>query len=414
MHWRWLPAWFLAVAPLGQPVELSPDVLTLARIKLAMSETLARQPNYTCIQQIERSHRHIPKRKFELHDLVRLEVALVEGRELFAWPGAGKFEEGDLTEMVTGGAIGTGDFALHARAVFQSSAPTFKYAGDSVLRGRKVTHYDFVVPLISSGYQLKVGERRATVAYHGSFWADAETQQLLRLQVEADDIPASLRIASARQVMDYGQVRIGSSDFLLPIASELSVTDADGNENRNRTEFKACRQYIGQSVLTFGEAPENGADRDVPVGSAPTLNPGPPIPAGTFLEIRLFTGIDSDNSAVGDPVAATLEQPLKIRRELLYPKGATLRGRILRLERHGEFEILDLQFSTITTHAAQSMLLARIEAMTSLLRGHPGPLVTDTSRGGIANSAGLRIRGSRVRLPAGTRLRLRTLELTSH
>ena len=64
-------------------------------------------------------------------DLLRVEVALVDGKEMFAWPGARKFEQTDLTEMVTAGAIGTGDFALHARAVFQTRAPRFKYAGAS-------------------------------------------------------------------------------------------------------------------------------------------------------------------------------------------------------------------------------------------------------------------------------------------
>ncbi len=60
----------------------------LSQIKAKMADNLSRLPNYTCLQTIERSHRDARKKRFERQDLVRLEVALVGGRELFAWPGA--------------------------------------------------------------------------------------------------------------------------------------------------------------------------------------------------------------------------------------------------------------------------------------------------------------------------------------
>ena len=75
---------------------LSPELLTLARVKVRMNEVLSRQPNYTCVEEIERSHRRSPKRKYELQDMVRLEVALVDGHELFAWPGSKKFDDAEL------------------------------------------------------------------------------------------------------------------------------------------------------------------------------------------------------------------------------------------------------------------------------------------------------------------------------
>ena len=67
------------LAPARQP--LSPDVLLLARIKAKAVENLQRLPNYTCTQTIERSRRGAKARKFEPLDTLRLEVALVEGRQ---------------------------------------------------------------------------------------------------------------------------------------------------------------------------------------------------------------------------------------------------------------------------------------------------------------------------------------------
>src|SRR5438045_2730322 len=75
------------------PDQGSPERLLLAQIKAKMADNLARLPNYTCLQTIERSHRDARKKRFERQDLVRLEVALVGGRERFAWPGANRIDE---------------------------------------------------------------------------------------------------------------------------------------------------------------------------------------------------------------------------------------------------------------------------------------------------------------------------------
>src|ERR1017187_1506198 len=183
---------------------------------------------------------------------------------MFAWPGARKFEQTDLTEMVTAGAIGTGDFALHAKAVFQDPAPRFKWIGEAQLRGHRAEQFDFVVPLLESGYHLKNSGREAVVGFHGSFWADADTHEVLRLDVNADDIPEELGIASVEDVMDYDRVKIGNSEFLLPVGSDLSIVDLSGNQSRNRTQFKSCRQYTGESVLTFAEAPKDESETVAP------------------------------------------------------------------------------------------------------------------------------------------------------
>src|SRR6184192_2261693 len=99
--------------------ELAPETLLLSRIRLSMSQNLKRQPNYTCVETVERSRRAGATRKFQLQDTLRLEVALVDGKEMFAWPGSRNFEDTDLRNMVTTGAIGNGNFALHARSIFE-------------------------------------------------------------------------------------------------------------------------------------------------------------------------------------------------------------------------------------------------------------------------------------------------------
>src|SRR5260221_8054694 len=120
-------SWLVAGLLAGQG--LAPEVLLLARIRTHMQGVLEKQPNYTCSETIERSRRRNVRKRFELVDALHLEVAVVEGKELFAWPGEREFKDRDLREIAPGGAIGNGSFAMHARAVFLSNSATITYKG---------------------------------------------------------------------------------------------------------------------------------------------------------------------------------------------------------------------------------------------------------------------------------------------
>src|ERR1700694_2080018 len=144
MYWTKVAAGFLLCISVSPSIaqELAPEILLLARIKVRAAENLQRLPNYTCTQTIERSHRSGKARKFEPLDTLRLEVALVEGKELFSWPGAGKFEDKGIGEIVGGGgAIGNGSFALHAKSIFLTRWPSFTHFGETNLNGRQAVRY---------------------------------------------------------------------------------------------------------------------------------------------------------------------------------------------------------------------------------------------------------------------------------
>jgi hypothetical protein len=305
--------------------EIPREVLMLARVRAHMSSVLARLPNYTCLQTIERTGR-IPGKRTELIDLVRLEVALVNGRELFAWPGSRNFEDGEITDMVKGGAIGNGNFALHAKSVFQGNTPRFTFAGERLREdGRNTLRWDFVVPQLLSGYTLKQGEQQAIVGYHGSFWVDPTSLDLVRLEVYADDIPPNLKIASAEDSVEYHRVQLGEGAFLLPSKSELSMKDLSGAESQNRTTFTGCRQYSGESTISF----DDPSDAAKPAQEERTLH----LPAGVRLELALETPVADGQTAVGDPVTAILKRPVKLGSGLVAPKGALVHGRMTHLRR---------------------------------------------------------------------------------
>jgi hypothetical protein len=321
---------------------IGPEQLLLARVKHHVGQTLLQLPNYTCIETIERSRRSSPKKRFELVDALRLEVAYVGGKEMFSWPGAGKFEDREISAIVGGGTIGNGSFALHARSVFLSSVPTYHYEGEtketSQGGSRRIHTFRYDVPQFQSGYTIKVGTVKGIVGYSGTFTIDAETLDLIRLEVNATSIPPHLDLSSTKDVMYYRRVPIGSGRFLLPESSELVTIDLKGGESRNRTRFHSCRQYSGESVITFAEAPGPEAPGGEPPGpkapgpEAPAAAAGPPEPAdlaeGQWIELRLQNTVHFGETPTGEPLVGVLGSDAKKRGRVLLKKGTRFHGRV--------------------------------------------------------------------------------------
>jgi hypothetical protein len=305
--------------------ELAPEVLLLSRIKRHMEQVLIRQPNYTCLETIQRSRRSGRSKKFQLVDALHLEVAVVEGKELFSWPGEREFKDRDLRELAPTGAIGNGSFALHARSVFLSGTPQITFRGEEIMDGQDVVRFDFHVPQFRSGYRIRIGALEGITGYRGSFWNNLQTLDLLRLDVEAIEIPPHLPLRGTRDVMRYERMPIGESAFLLPKSSEMVLEGFDGSQSRNAIDFSRCRQYAGESTLSFDEAP--AAD------TAPTALPEAIVlPAGLLIEIELMTPIQFPGSAIGDEIEGRLRRDVKRKGVILAPKGALLKGNVALLE----------------------------------------------------------------------------------
>jgi hypothetical protein len=399
----------LSVSWLCAQTDLAPETLLLARIKVRAEENLGRLPNYTCLETIERSTRR-PSGKFQLLDVLRMEVAFVGRKELYAWPGSQQFEDRELFEMVGYGAIGNGSFALHARSVFLSNAPNFTYVGDEIREGRRTVRYGYRVPIGHSGYQLRVRPAEGIVGYHGSFWADADSLDLIRLEVIADEIPPQVPILSASETLEYASVKIAGDDFLLPLSSELALTDLRRNENRNLTRFTRCRQFAGDSVISFDDAPSSVPE----LAKQRTLIQ---LNDGLEIEMKLETPIEGGVSAVGDPVQAVTVRDVTRKGTAIIPRGAVVTGRIVKLRRSDDagdvtwavgIQLTRIEFRDSYAEAhlrldasqpAAQFPVNRLSGRGIILRGD----VESDPRIGI-----LYIRGDKGRIPSGFRMHWRT------
>jgi hypothetical protein len=341
----------------AQPANLRPETTLLAEVKEKMLELLGSQPNYTCLETVERT-RQAPGGSSKVEDTLRLEVALVDGKEMFAWPGAKQFEDRDIRELVTTGMFGNGNYGLYLRMLFSGAGPEFRYRDEVLVGGARTLRYDFRVHVSRSGYHLSVGDRQGVAGFHGSIYLDAVRADLRRLEMFADDIPPVLELTASEDRVDYARVRIGDEDFLLPVESSLTMESKD-SISRNRVRFSGCRRFAGESSLIFD-------DPEVLDVSTPAVITEVELPVGASLTLEVSSELRVDRASVGDEVTAVLRSDVKRGKETVVKKGAVAKGRIVMLERSAGTHVLGITFQDLEWKGSHARINARFEALAGL------------------------------------------------
>lgn len=293
---------------------------------------LDRLPNLVCTQHVDRFRRSAPDQPWGKLDTLRLEVAAIGRQELHALAGERGFQSKALAERVGRGTVGTGQFANLARQVFGGQPEHFTFRGETEQDGAPALEFAFDVAADRSGYKLRAGAVESVVAYQGVFWIAALTLDLLRLEVQAYDIPDHLGIAQADTTVAYARVAIDGEKVLLPRLATLTITATDGVADMNRSRLGSCRQYRAESTVRF-ETLEGGDANQPSLRQAAEPAVSVALPDRTLFELALESALDPAAAAVGDPVSARLLNPIRVGSVVLIPRGARVVGRIVRLER---------------------------------------------------------------------------------
>lgn len=351
--------WFAFIVSGSAQKSLPEEVLLLSRIKLRMQEHLRSVPNFTCLETVERFERRPGFARLELIDVIRLEVAYVGGNELFAWPGSQRFEEMDIASLIATGAFSNGNFVLHPKAVFGGDGVLFTYAGPQEWQSQAAVLFHFDVPMFSSGYEIRNASngQRATVPYKGKFWARKADSEVLRLYLEGYEFPDALEVKHASHQLDFQIIPIGSTLALLPKETVVRLEDTHGVLSENRIRLSRCRQFQGESTLKFEELTEESA-------SAAKAKSRVVLPAGLSLPLALDAAITPETSAVGDAITASVAEDVRQGKQILVPKGAQARGRIVRLQRDLNGTpafIVGLHFDELTAPEFTAPLQLRLE-----------------------------------------------------
>ena len=391
--------------PALMPAQTPPDILVFARARTKMQDHLKNQPNYICLETLERTQRDPQKKRSSLLDVLRFEVAFVGHKEMYSWPGSNRFDETELVDMVpAGGSISTGAFAIHAYNLFLTSSPRILTGEWTELDGRRLARYPYEVAEMVSGYRMRVGRVDwAVVGYNGSIWIDPERDEVTQIEIVADQIPLSLGLKESRSMLYYGDVKIGGETYRLPVRTMESTTTFSDHISRNEGRFTACRQFVGESKLSFGDPPPDEPPPTPQAAIEVTL------PEGLTVQVQLTSPIDSATSQTGDPIEAVLASPIKHKKQVLFEKGSRVEGRLLLLQRRGTIIRAEIQFFSIQAGNRRAAFTAFPQS-TSPPNRAPSSLGSGTGAGPPTFQPGrqpgsvhITIEGSRLTLMKGSR-----------
>jgi hypothetical protein len=322
---------------------LPPGALLLARVKAHTREQLARLPNCSCLETVRRDHQPAGGVMRPL-DTIRLEVLYSDRRELYASPGDRGFSNHQPVDFVGSGTIGNGHFALFLSEIASEGTLSYDYQGEETLSGRRLAHYDYRVPVRMSGHTITVFGNRGTVGVRGSFWADPATYDIVRIAMEAEDIPPTLPVLASATSIDYAHTTLGGADFLLPQSADYSLLKFSGEESLNHIEFTHCHLYGAQSSISFG-APE-GQPR---FAASSVLELNRELLPALQVVVKLSTRI-TEQTAVGALIEGVVQGGVVRKKHVLIPDGSPVRGRVRRLEWNEEkdgYYIVGLEFTEI-------------------------------------------------------------------
>jgi len=326
---------------------------------------LSQAPASSCAQIVADKNNGRGAQQLESVDRLRLEVAVSDGREIYSWPGATRFDSRDVDAIIRQGPMGTGPFGTYLLGVFDNPGAEFRFAGDQTGGQHAMLEYRFHVPLQASHYRVKEGASWQPVAYSGSFWLAADSLELQRLTVSAESAPPGSSICTLDSELDYQRVHIGDSDTLLPKRSQLQITLESGRQTNNITTFSDCREYQAESELLFDDNPQIDTAQTTRMARAPLL-----LPIGLPVTLALAAPIDTETAAAGDLISAKVVQAVrKPVGGVLIPAGATVRGRITRLEHHlvpDPYFLIVLSFNRLEVQGVSSPFAARSEGNAEL------------------------------------------------
>jgi hypothetical protein len=418
----------IALTCLAGAQGLKPEVLLLARVKAHTRAALAQLPNCSCLETIRREHQAAGGSMRPM-DTVHLEVLYSEGHEYFTSPGDRGFRESDPSAFVAGGTIANGAFALYLSELAAEHGLSYEYRGEETVAGRRAARYDYRVPLSMSGHHITTIEGTGIMAIDGSFWADPETYDVVRVSLTAGDIPPGIPVSEYVTTVDYARTILSGREFLLPQSAEQRLTRFSGEDNRNHVEFTHCRLYGAESSISFA-APE-GAPK---FGTSSVDQVRRDLPASLVIAVKVMTPITAA-SAVGTLIEGVVAADVMERKgKVAIPAGATVRGRLRRLESLpdlGGYHIVALEFTELESAGVRYRFFADMlgtdgapaaqQSLTSVKREEmslpaPGSRVMKESTNTltlpqIEGVGSFFVRGQKLDLPVGFRMTWRTRAL---
>ena len=126
----------------------------------------------------------------------------------------------------------------------------YQWSGQAMVGGAMCEVFDVAVPPEKSNFVLYFNTRQEVAGYTGRVFIEDETGLVRRLVIQGNKLPKDFGFQSPTFSLEYGMVKVGSQDYLLPLRSVLQVRQGRIMV-RNETVFEQYRKFEASSEINY-------------------------------------------------------------------------------------------------------------------------------------------------------------------
>lgn len=216
-------------------------------------------PDFICVEQTRRYVYSAAGQAWRLADVLAAQLSYFNQKEDYKLISQNGRAAAGVSYASVNGVFSMGDFGTTMRDIFDpASHTTFAWERWTTLRGRRTLVFSYRVPLrlytIEYQGERKGEGQRVKAAYRGSVLVDKESNTIVRITQEALNIPPSFPVREAKETLDYDFVKIGDSEFFLPLTVTVQThiqMFSGGVWKKNVKEFRLYRKFAADAVIKF-------------------------------------------------------------------------------------------------------------------------------------------------------------------
>jgi hypothetical protein len=208
-------------------------------------------PNFRCIQE---THRFTAPAKspdqLKEADSYKDELIFEDGKERYQRLEADGVKA-DHSAIENTGIRSRNEFGSMLRGLFDPKVgASYHWAGRSMALGVLCQVFEFEVSRAKSNFVMHYGNTVESAAYRGRVFIDDETGMVRRLTIQGSGLSKEFALQSPSLSLDYGMVKIGEVDYLLPLRSILQLRNAKVFV-RNESVFRDYRKFQAESKIKY-------------------------------------------------------------------------------------------------------------------------------------------------------------------
>jgi len=238
-----------------------------------------RLPNFICTQVTRRYGDPSGLEFWQQQDTITAKLSYFEQKEDYKVMLVNNQYVKDMSMERLGGATSSGEFGSLMKEVFElDSQTTFDWERWATLRGRRMYVFSYFVKQENSKWSIMY-ERKEQIrpSYGGLVYVDRDTNVVMRVTLDARNIPVSFPVQQATTTLDYDYQTIAGTPYVLPLKAVIRMR-AGKMLSRNESDFRMYNRFGAEATITFEPDPIPDDQLKEQGAGAPEKTPEKPAP----------------------------------------------------------------------------------------------------------------------------------------